>query len=341
MRNLSISHPLCSPIGNVARTVRCLALALIALAILPAAQARTTLRIHTTANPPVVGQSTDVFLQVDPLAADARITILVLEPGSRDWTILTRDAPRSGGIPRVSWRPASEGVHTLRVDYAVPGRREIRKTSRVRVERDAVRLTITGGVPALGSSVMLNADYGSRSQRGLDFAVKYDDEGRWVPINGGRSGNSIRWFPHRDGRAELRVRASDSSGRVTEGFTRVLVRPEPEPVRMTGRPPLSSEFPPFPHLIRIDETSAYAGQPRQLTVDLGGEPRRDRRIRIRYRHLERDRAWKVHRENSDRLAVEWTPWHPGDYLVEAEVTESDGRLVRREEIRFTALDPRR
>jgi len=323
------------------RWAACFAVALSGFAFLPEAEARTQLKIHTTRTTPAVGQSTDIFLQVSPLDSNARITIQVLEPGNRTWTMLTRNAERSGGIPRVTWHPRHEGAHTIRVDYVAPGQREIRKTQRINVERDAVRLDISGGVPAVGSSVILTADYEGRGHRSLAFAVKYDDENRWLPINGARDGKTIRWFPYRDGGAELRVRATPSSGRTIEGFSRVLVRPRPEPVRMTGESPLNRKFPAFKHLVTIAETRAYAGERRKIMVNLWGEPRRDRKIRIRLRHETRDNAWVVHRENADRLNTRWTPWHPGTYRIEVELTEANGDLVRREEIEFIALDPRR
>ena len=300
-----------------------------------------SVRILTGRDAALVGQTHQFHIDLRYPGAATRVTALVQKPGDRHWTTLAQNAPRAGSVPYISWRPDRVGFHTLRVDVVTPGEREIRKTKRIEVVEDGVTLNVTGGRAALGSSVILVANYsGGEQNRSLAFSVKYDDDNRWQSIRGGSTRNSIRWFPARSGRAELRVQATDSRGHRIEGFSRVFVNDAPRPVRMTGTPG-GKGFPPFRNLITVDQSEGMAGVPRTLTLHLHGEARANRRIQIRFRHVTRDSSWVVHRENSDRLVVPWTPWHPGEYRIEARIESADGSGDFREEIRFRAMDPRR
>lgn len=305
-------------------------------------KAGQSVRILTSRDAALVGQTHQFHIDLRYPGAATRVTALVQKPGDRHWTTLAQNAPRAGSTPYISWRPDRVGSHTVRVDVVTPGEREIRKTKRIEVVEDRVSLSITGGRAALGSSVILVANYsGGEQNRSLAFSVKYDDDNRWQSIRGGSTKNSIRWFPARSGRAEVRVQATDSRGHRIEGFSRVFVNDAPRPVRMTGRPPGAGGFPPFRNLITIDQSEGIAGAPRTLTLHLHGEARANRRILIRFRHVTRNRSWVVHRENSDRLIVPWTPWHAGEYRIEASIESANGEGDFREEIHFRAIDPRR
>lgn len=319
--------------------------ALLYIVLVSPVHAGQTARILCGDEPAAIHQTHGFHIHLAYPGAATRVTALVLKPGDRSWTVLENNAPRAGSTPYVQWRPDRLGVHTLRIDVVTPGEDEIRKTHRIRVVEDAVSLEIYGGRPALGTSVILEARFSASQQgRSLAFAVKWDDGNRWESINGGRTPNSIRWYPARAGTAELRVRATNHRGERIEGFSRVQVLASPQPVRMTGRSrvkaPWNMEMPDRKPMFTIDQRRAPVGEERTLTILLYYEPRANRRVTVRYRHILRDREWVVYRRNADRLILPWTPRHPGEYDIEVSTEDPAGGPDLRMQIRFTALASR-